>query len=261
MSTRQGTVTLTRYAGGRLEEPVAEAVRNSAGGGSRCVLTTTNQEALCVLTLLRRKGISARLIQSNDGFDLYHLAELRYFLKRLKGEGPVLDEALWQKAKEALKRVYQRSTCLPLCLKILETWESINSTKYRNDLELFLHESKLEDFYEETEGTVCVSTLHKSKGREFDRVWRLLNRYDFSTDERKRAVYVGMTRAKSELHIHTDSTFFDTLLPQGIQRKVEERVYPEPDELLLELTHRDVVLDYFKDKKRLILSLIRVSKG
>ena len=68
-------------------------------------------------------------------------------------------------------------------------------------------------------------------------------------------MYVGMTRAKSELHIHTDSSFFHALLPQAVQRRVSYTVYPEPQELLLEMGHRDVVLDFFKDKKSFILRL------
>ena len=40
-----------------------------------------------------------------------------------------------------------------------------------------------------------------------------------------------------------------------MQRRTVECIWPEPEELLLELTHRDVVLDFFKDKKGLILRL------
>ena len=255
VSSQQGTVTLTQYEGGRLEQPVAEEVCKSKGGGSCCVLTATNQEALCVQALLQRWNVPSRLIQSMDGFDLYHLAELRYFLKQLESEQAVLGEKVWKGAKEALKLRYQNSNCLSLCLRILETYESINPTKYRSDFELFLHESKIEDFSEDKASAVIVSTLHKAKGREFERVWLVLRGYDFASEEKKRAVYVGMTRAKSELHIHTDSSFFHALLPQAVERRVSYTVYPEPQELLLELGHRDVVLDFFKDKKSFILRL------
>lgn len=36
---------------------------------------------------------------------------------------------------------------------------------------------------------------------------------------------------------------------------VDEEQYPEPQEITLQLTHKDVVLDFFKDKKEIIFKL------
>lgn len=74
--------------------------------------------------------------------------------------------------------------------------------KYRSDFEIFLHESNLEDFYKIEQGVVTVSTMHKSKGREFDNVIIMLNDSALNSDEEKRKLYVAITRAKSNLHIH-----------------------------------------------------------
>ena len=72
----------------------------------------------------------------------------------------------------------------------------------RTDLIEFIHESNLEDFIEDAANTILVSTMHKAKGREFDRVYLLLNRSDLSEASAKRVVYVALTRARRELHVH-----------------------------------------------------------
>lgn len=40
-----------------------------------------------------------------------------------------------------------------------------------------------------------------------------------------------------------------------IAQRFDTRCFPEPEEILLQLTHRDVFLDFFKGKKELILTL------
>ena len=41
----------------------------------------------------------------------------------------------------------------------------------------------------------------------------------------------------------------------GVQYQQDMTIYPEPNEIVLQLGHRDVVLNFFKDKKARILSL------
>ena len=100
------------------------------------------------------------------------------------------------------------------------------------------------------ENEVTVSTLHKSKGHEFDCVYMLLNRIDINSIENKRMLYVGMTRARSELYIHYNNAAFD---PMGYDVRYDRERYPEPNDIIMQLTHKDVVLDFIKDKKKLIL--------
>ncbi len=51
--------------------------------GTTCVLTKKNDEALQITGLLVKNGLQAKLIQSNDGFNLYNLLEVRFFLSSL----------------------------------------------------------------------------------------------------------------------------------------------------------------------------------
>ena len=252
-----GSVSVFRYRGGKLEIPLVNAFLRDEAEGSRCILTRTNEEAACITGMLRRIGVSARLIQSNDGFALSKLAELRFFIRRL-GEDPEqrsYSDEDWQRARRELRETYGNSACLLLCDRMLDTFESVNRCKYCSDFREFLQESHMEDFSEKANGQVVVSTIHKAKGTEFDHVTLLLDRPDRPDDDEKRAIYVGLTRARHFLAIHTSLPFFDRMAFPGLTFRKDDRIYGEPEELLIPLTHRDVVLGFYRGKKERILQL------
>ena len=83
-------------------------------------------------------------------------------------------------------------------------------------------------------------------------MYLLLNHADISDNERRRAFYVGITRAKRELYLHYNGHAFDRFAEQVTDDPV---LYPEPNQIMLQLTHRDVVLSCFTDKKKAILNL------
>lgn len=251
-----GVVRLIKHSSKNLEKAVVNDIIKSAYSGTTCVLTATNDEAYRVMGTLLKNNIRAKLIQSLDSFDLHELAEIRCFLKKIEktGASPTISDELWNKAKEALKKDYRDSECLPLCLNMLEDFELSNERKYKTDFEMFLHESQLEDFYRDEQGVVTVSTVHKSKGREFDSVFMLLDNVKADTDEERRKLYVGMTRAKSNLHIHYNNDIFDDIEPNGAEKIFDERLYDRPDEIVAQLTHKDIFLDFCKDKRNVILN-------
>ncbi|MDD4125973.1 MAG: 3'-5' exonuclease, partial [Eubacteriales bacterium] len=257
VQTEAGTVEIIRYISDRMEQAVSEHVSKTYNGGKACVLTGTNIEALQTQGLLNKKGIRARLIQSFDGFRLYNLAEVRYFLKYIDSnlKSPVIDDVLWEAAKKQLKQSYTGSTCLTNCLNMLEDYASVNHIKYRNDLVEFIKESNYEDFYSDENEAVYVSTIHKAKGREFDTVYLLLKEFSAQNDEEKRKLYVALTRAKKALYIHCRTDIFNKYSIQGIIKRTDAAEYAEPSELSFQLTHRDVFLGFFKDKKEIILKL------
>ncbi|NLD48671.1 MAG: ATP-binding domain-containing protein, partial [Clostridiaceae bacterium] len=104
---------------------------------------------------------------------------------------------------------------------------------------------------------IYVSTIHKAKGREFDTVYLLLNMFSFSiqNDEEKRKLYVAMTRAKEALYIHCNTDIFNKYCVDGVIKKEDTKEYNEPFEISLQLTHRDVFLGFFKDKKEIVSRL------
>lgn len=257
VQTELGIVQLVSHTATKLEIPVVNQLISTYHGGTACVLTGTNDEALRVLGLLLRHGVRARLIQSNDGFKLYNLAEIRFFIMEIdrRIKSPVISDDIWNAARERLKSAYSDSGCLDICLNLLLDFEAISRTKYRTDLEEFIKESSYEDFYHDEKDVILVSTIHKSKGREFDAVYMLLSNMSLTTDANRRQVYVGLTRAKNELYIHYSGSILDRFARPGIELISDSREYPEADELILQLSLRDVFLGFSTGKKELILKL------
>lgn len=252
-----GKTLISHYECANMSIPLVHRLLETRTKGNVAVLTSTNDEALQIMGLLLKNHIRAKLIQSMDGFKLNNLVEIKYILNVIDAElnTPVISDALWEKAKLKLRSNYAQSECLENSMRLMNDFESTYPVKYRSDLEEYIAESNYEDFYADEKEMVVVSTIHKSKGREFDTVYLLLNNCHAYKEEEKRRIYVGLTRAKSSLYIHCNSDIFDDCKTVGVEQEYDDTLYPEPNELILQTTHRDVVLDYFKSKKDLILSL------
>lgn len=256
MKDEDGTVELTRYSSRLMYRPLVEnLLKNMNGSGTVCVLTQTNEEAAIVVALLRKHGVNGKLIQSLDGLRFWNLAEMRYLLKFLERnvKTPQITDEQWKEAKRATFAAYERSTALSYVRRSLEHFEQTNRMKYLTDFKEFAYESSVEDFCEISNSDVVVSTIHKAKGMEFDDVYMMITDNFSMTSDLMRRYYVGMTRAKKRLFIHTSSDCFNSL-PVDSSR-VDSEEYAMPDEIALQMSHKDVYLKFFKDKKAEILSL------
>lgn len=258
VSDNEGDVCLYKHLSNNLEIPIVECIRSTWKNGTAAVLTATNDEALRVMGLLIKNNIRAKLIQSLADFKLCNLAEVKYFVKKISSDTglPTISKENWENAKRETSKYFYRSECLENVMNMIAAFENTcGKTIYRSDFDAFVYESKFEDFYSNDNGVVTVSTIHKSKGREFDNVYLLLNNYDLSTDEKKRALYVGITRAKKALHIHFNNDIFSEISMDSAVSLSDSTLYPEPEEIVLQLSLRDVILNDFKDKKPIVFSL------
>ena len=258
VTDEDGIVRITHHTCANMEEAVVNNLLATYQSGKTCVLTNTNDEALRILGLLLKNGKRAKLIQSLDGLRLYNLLEIRVFLKAIDRNlhSPVIFDEIWKNAKKELFGNYQNSTCIDNVRRLILDFEATHSVKYRSDFEEFLNESKFEDFYDEQDREVIyVSTIHKSKGREFDNVYIMSKDSTGKSDAERRALYVGMTRAKSNLFIHTNTTLFDKYRMSGVEHVIDGSEYGAPMEIMLQTTHKHVVLDFFKNKKEIIFGL------
>jgi ATP-dependent DNA helicase RecQ len=173
-----GKIRIVRYRSLHLIMPLVNDLLSRGLAGSTCVLTRTNEEALQITGLLVKSGLQAKLIQSNDGFNLYNLLEVRFFLEQLNLAEDVymISDDVWVNAKRKLVDEFGGSPNSELCINLIKDFEATNPKyKYKSDLEIFIRESKLEDFYGERVETIFVSTMHKAKGREFDNVFLMLD--------------------------------------------------------------------------------------
>ncbi|MEO6330317.1 MAG: 3'-5' exonuclease, partial [Ginsengibacter sp.] len=244
-----GNIKLVHYQNGNLISPLVQDILSTELAGSICVLTKTNDEALQITGLLLKNGMQAKLIQSNDGFNLQNLLEVRFLLNEINMDDDVkiINEEVWAIAKSELRKKFQQSSKLEVCNNLIKQFEDCNSKKkYKSDLEVFVRESKLEDFYNESGETIFVSTIHKAKGKEFDNVFIMLETFNPTTDEAKRQLYVAMTRAKRNLTIHLNGNYLDNLTAENLERAEDNDEHLPPSQLTMHLTHEDVNLGYFE---------------
>uniref|UniRef100_UPI003FEF86CE UvrD-helicase domain-containing protein n=1 Tax=Prevotella sp. TaxID=59823 RepID=UPI003FEF86CE len=222
------------------------------------ILTQTNEEAVIMLALLHSHGIKAKLVQSMDGLRFWNLAEVRYFLKKIdqgikETKSPIISDDIWEAAKQQTFQKYATSQALPYLRRSLQIFEQTNRAKYYSDLREFVFESSVEDFCDISKSDIVVSTIHKAKGHEFDHVLMLITHPEHPTDDILRRYYVGMTRAKRTLVIHTNGNLFDRL--KSAQHLYDAQAYDEPNEIVLQLSHKDVNLGFSKPHKDAILCL------
>jgi ATP-dependent DNA helicase RecQ len=244
-----GVITIYKHISDELLIPVYDQISQADIEGSTCLMTQTNDEALQMVGLLKSKGLPARLIQSFEGFNLLNLYEVRYVLGQLgkKEDHQTISDERLKAAVRSLKDKFGKNSTAELVTKAIKGFVKLNpGVKYRSDFENFVAESNLEDFIDYGMDTILVSTMHKAKGREFDNVYLMLNHFLPDNNEKRRLLYVAMTRAKKGLEVHYNNDFLDNIDVDGIQRIRSLTPYPKPDKLLKQLTHKDVYLGYFE---------------
>lgn len=250
-----GLVEITHHKSGYMYQPIVNDLINREQEGSSCILTHTNAEAAILESLLKKHGKNAKLIQSAGKNRLYNMAEIRYFLKlidkRLKT--PFIPDEVWEEAKQTTFSTYKNSKCLPYIKRCAELFEQTNKSKYLTDFKEYTFDSYIEDFCDVSSSNIVISTIHKAKGKEFDNVYMLLSsKTKPKEDDPMRQYYVGITRAKNKLFIHTDRKEFD--LPADTHHN-DQNSYTIPKEIILPLSFKDIFLNFSKPFKREILSL------
>ncbi len=255
MKNDKGWVAVTQHKSENMYHPIVEELFYNKHNGTSCVLTQTNEEAVTLVALLRKKGINSKLIQSMDGFRFWNLMEMRYFLKYLDSQvkTPLIEDELWTKAKEKTFELYGRSKSLAFVKRCVELFEQTNKSKYLSDFKEFVFESSVEDFCDVSGADVVVSTIHKSKGWEFDNVYMLVSDKYSKDDNLMRRYYVGITRAKNRLSIHTNGRGFSRL--SADKYFIDDKDYDMPREIVLQMSHKDVFLGYFQKLKSEVLKL------
>lgn len=257
-TSEKGSVRLIKYSSSHLIEPVVEDISSTDLVGTTCVLTRENFQALQVTGLLINKNLPARLIQTNKGFNLYNLLEVRYFIQQLNltEDTYTISDSDWKDAKIKLWNRFENSTKIEICINLIKDFELSNpKEKYQSDFKVFVKESALEDFASTSGETIYTSTIHKAKGKEFDNVFLMLDGFNPKTDKEKRQLYVAMTRAKQNLTIHLNGKYLDDISCQSIKRKFDKDSYKPANLLALQLSHKDTWLDFFISKQNLISNL------
>ncbi|RZM22481.1 MAG: DUF2075 domain-containing protein, partial [Pedobacter sp.] len=121
VNLENGMIKITEHAGNKLIVPLTAEILNTGLKGSSCILTQTNEEAVQTVGMLLRKGIPAKLIQTNDGFSVSDLFEVRQFSNKLKLDEapPVISDEDWDEALAELRKDCAGSTRLDLALNAI----------------------------------------------------------------------------------------------------------------------------------------------
>lgn len=248
-----GLIKICKLQSENIAIPVVNAVLKTKPNGSTCIVTRTNEEALNIMGLLLQEGLTARQIQTNNkfsgnDFSLYDLAELRDFINDIDvcDNSYAISAETWEQAKININKKYEGSDNLSGALKLIRDFEETNNkTKYKSDFKQYVRESKLEDFISNSEGAILVSTIHQTKGREFDNVFLAFSKFSKMDDETRRAIYVAITRAKQNLNVYYFGDYLDNIHVENMLKTTDNYEYPAPAKISVHLSHEDVWLDYF----------------
>lgn len=252
--TEQAPISINLYnQDSNLILPIAENLQQQKLDGTIAILTHTNQEAMVMYHALLQKDIPAQLVGQQEGFSLKQLLEIRSFTQLIRQHHQIeqgyIPGDTWHHCRNQVVHLYGKSSNLKLALKIIDTFSrEMGSRKFWSDWLAYLQEVRMENFVSPDMERVLVSTMHKSKGKEFDHVFLLLNNYQLSDEASKRVVYVAITRAKSSLHIHSKQDIFAHIDAAGLDRKQVDETYPQPVDLQMETGMKDIWLGYFKNE-------------
>ena len=201
-SDKQGTITVHTYSSQNLIIPAIKHVKAYEKQHDIAVLAYTNDEVMQIYSHLETLGIKAKFIIDREKFMLKNIAEIIAFdqtINKMLKHDTFYTEENFNDAFRKIASKLKGSKNLTLLQKVIDKFLMENQDYYVSQWLAYLDEIRLEEF-EDYKKSVTVSTIHKSKGMEFDKVILLVNKTPQS-DEEKRLYYVGMTRAKNELTI------------------------------------------------------------
>jgi len=201
-SKDNGIVTVETCASKNLITPAVEKVQSYAEKENIAILAFTNEEVMQLYSQLDSVGIGAKYILERENFYLRNLSEIVAFDKYINSlikYDTFYTEEHFEQALLVMEQKFKGSKNFPLLQKIIDRFLLESEVYYVSQWLAYLDEIQLEDFENYTK-TVTVSTIHKSKGMEFNKVIILVNETP-KNDEERRLYYVGMTRAKNELTI------------------------------------------------------------
>lgn len=200
-SKDDGTVIIKNYPFAKsLVAPTVTLVANEEDKQGIAILAYSNDEVMQIYSELKAKRISVRYIINRDEYRLKDMQELYDFnivlQSYLVGE-TIFKREYFEKALQHIVQKYEKSSNKELVIKVIDRFLESNDIYYLSEWLSYLEMIHKEDFENDSK-SIVVSTIHKSKGMEFQKVFLLINTIP-TDDEKRRLYYVGMTRAKDTL--------------------------------------------------------------
>ena len=197
-----GSINIYSFLSRNMIIPLIELIKQEKNISNIAILVKTNEMVLDIYSILQDNNIDARYLIERDKFELKNIIELIEFDKVLNSyleEEISYKEIYFEKALKFTESKFKNSVNISLLHKIIDKFLNESDSYKISEWISYLEEIRLEDF-EIYNKNIIISTIHKSKGLEFDKVYLLVDGNPIN-DEEKRLFYVGMTRAKDELNI------------------------------------------------------------
>lgn len=235
-----GEITITMYENTSYSENIVDAVSCDAAE-SIAILVRKNDEVLTLYSQLMARNIKAKYITSKDGFKLGNLIELRDFLDFWK-------HSTFDNARIKIDEKYAYSKNYKLTCNVIDTFfEQYEEEIQRSEIHFqaifreYLEEIEFDEF-EQSHSRIIVSTMHKAKGKEFASVYVGLKENCIEDDYALRLIYVAVTRAKNQLHIHSKDRFILQLASYADSVVHYEKHVEEPDRIVFIMGLGDLAL-------------------
>lgn len=244
--TTDGVQRVVEYGGGFHLQGLVDDVRIQHYPGTTAVLTRTNEQAILAAAMLQRQGLQARHVGGSDDFQLSRLREVRAFDKMLRdahsGAG-IIPKDVWVGVRNRfLEKLSSNKHHADLSDVITRFEQDARGRFDPGEWSAYLREIRIGDVAQAKGEMVFVSTMHKSKGREFTNVFVHLDEFPFHEDDELRLLYVACTRAMERLVIHTNSPFLSSYSSSSLRRETPDQRHPVPDRLEYVLNMREVDL-------------------
>ncbi len=176
---------------------------------SIAVIAHENEQVLSLFSILKEDScLDVSYLLKNEGFKLSMLDEINSFTNfiesNLSSENKIINQKLFDDARSHIKNEYAESGKLLVALGHIAEFEEKHELLTLSLWNTYAYEVNVEEL-ESVQSKVVVSTIHRTKGKEFDEVHVILQKEHNQNDLDYfyRLYYVALTRAKSKLHIHS----------------------------------------------------------
>jgi len=239
-----------------LQQPAVEELKKYLEPKkSSAVLAFSNNEVADIYALLHEENIEVNYLLDNEGFKLNSLVEIRFLDDLLKDE-ELTENLLWA-CYEKVKERYSSSKNITIVYKIVKGFIDDHEIYTPSLWHIYLDEISSEQLIS-TYNKILVSTIHKSKGKEFDTVVLVAHKMKLN-DDFIRLFYVGMTRAKKRLIIVTDNPFFTQQTITSIE-SLDNNNYTQPNKKTFVMGLSDLYMSYKSQHDRNKVNLIAGSE-
>ena len=240
-------VEIIRYDGEHLMYPaVSHSLTLTTDTEDLAILAFTNDEVMAIYSQLHNKGIKARYLIERPRFEVKNIEEVRIFdqiLNKIAENSTFFKKQHFEEALEEIERIFKRSKNLLLLKRIVYGFLNESENLSISIWMEWLEELDL-DTLERDGAKITVSTIHKSKGLEFDNVIMVAQK-PIQNNQDLRLYYVGMTRAKNRLTIfHKGDKYFNVFSDHCINRSLKADIEPSENTIIIVMGLSDIHLGF-----------------